>query len=513
MSRLSDENSSKSAKLTAMQFILALDQGTTSSRAIVFDREGQIRSVAQKEFQQIYPQPAWVEHDPMEIWSTQLEVARTALAGAKLKAGDIAAIGITNQRETAVLWDRKTGQPIHNAIVWQDRRTAGFCDSLKKRGLSESIREKTGLEIDAYFSASKIDWLLEHVPGAREKAERGDLAFGTIDSWLVWKLTAGARHITDPGNASRTMLYNLHAKKWDADLLREFKVPATLLPEVRSTSEVYGETAKGLFEQPIPIAGIAGDQQAALFGQTCFKRGMAKNTYGTGCFMLMNTGSKPMTSKHRLLTTVAWDVSGKTEYALEGSVFIGGAVVQWLRDGLGLIKSSAEVESLASSVPDSGGVYLVPAFAGLGAPHWDPYARGAMLGITRGTTGAHIARAALEGIAFQVADVIETMKLDSGITVPELKVDGGASTNDLLLQFQADLLQVPVTRPKVLETTALGAAYLAGLAVGYWKDREQIESKWEAGQTFEPRLSSDEAAARRSRWAEALKRARGWEAA
>jgi glycerol kinase len=507
------QDSSKSSTLTCMSFILALDQGTTSSRAIVFDHEGQIRSVAQKEFQQIYPQPAWVEHDPMEIWSTQLEVAHAALAGTKLKAGDIAAIGITNQRETAVLWDRKTGRPIHNAIVWQDRRTAGFCDALKKRGLSECIREKTGLEIDAYFSASKIHWLLEHVPGARESAERGDLAFGTIDSWLVWNLTGGARHITDPGNASRTMLYNLHSKKWDDDLLREFKVPATLLPEVRSTSEVYGETAKGLFDQPIPISGIAGDQQAALFGQTCFKRGMAKNTYGTGCFMLMNTGSKPMTSKHRLLTTVAWDISGQTEYALEGSVFIGGAVVQWLRDGLGLIKSSAEVESLAASVPDSGGVYLVPAFAGLGAPQWDPYARGAMLGITRGTTGAHIARAALEGIAFQVADVIETMKLDSDITVPELKVDGGASTNDLLLQFQADLLQVPVTRPKVLETTALGAAYLAGLAVGYWKDREQIESKWKVGQTFEPRLSSDEATARRARWSEALKRARGWERA
>lgn len=494
-----------------MKAILALDQGTTSCRAILFDETGQSRGVAQKEFRQIYPQPGWVEHDPQEIWCAQLEVARQVLANTGVSPREIAALGITNQRETTLLWDRRTGQPIHNAIVWQDRRTAGFCDQLKRNGLGELIARKSGLVIDAYFSGSKIRWLLDHVPGARERAERGELAFGTIDTWLLWNLTGGALHITDPSNASRTMLFNLHSGTWDEELLAALKVPRAVLPEVRASSEVYGETAPGVFEAPIRLAGVAGDQQAALFGQNCFHRGLAKNTYGTGCFMLMNIGQEPAPSKYQLLTTVAWKANGQTEYALEGSVFIGGAVVQWLRDGLGLIKTSTEVEALAASVPDAGGVYLVPAFAGLGAPHWDQYARGTITGLTRGTTAAHLARAALEGIAFQVADVLEVMKEDSGIALNELRVDGGAAANNLLMQFQADILRVPVVRPKTLETTALGAAYLAGLAVGFWKDRAEVQRVWTADRTFEPKLSADEAAHRRSRWAEALRRARQWE--
>ncbi|MCX6925248.1 MAG: glycerol kinase GlpK, partial [Verrucomicrobia bacterium] len=479
-----------------MSFMLALDQGTTSSRAILFDHAGAIRASAQKEFPQLFPQAGWVEHNPREIWSSQLEVARTALALAGLRAGDVAAIGITNQRETTVVWDRRSGEPIYNAIVWQDRRTAGFCDDLKRMGHGELITRKTGLVIDAYFSGSKIRWLLDHVPGARERARGGELAFGTIDTWLLNKLTGGALHLTDPSNASRTLLFNLHTGAWDEELLRLLDVPREMLPEVRSSSEVYGETAPELFGNPIPIAGIAGDQQAALFGQNCFTRGLAKNTYGTGCFMLMNTGTKPVASRHQLLTTVAWKAGAQTDYALEGSVFIGGAVVQWLRDGLGLIKSSADVEALAASVPDCGGVYLVPAFAGLGAPHWDQYARGTITGLTRGTTGGHIARAALEGIAFQVADVLDVMREDSGIRLPELRVDGGASANNLLMQFQADLLQVPVVRPKVAETTALGAACLAGLAVGFWKDRAEVQQSWQPDRTFEPAKRPDEVAHR-----------------
>jgi glycerol kinase len=494
-----------------MSFILALDQGTTSSRAILFDQAGAICASAQKEFPQLFPQPGWVEHDPLEIWSSQLEVARAALASARLTAGDVAAIGITNQRETAIIWDRRSGEPIHNAIVWQDRRTAGFCDDLKRAGHGDLITRKTGLVIDAYFSGSKIRWLLDHVPDARDRARRGELAFGTVDTWLLWKLTGGALHLTDPSNASRTLLFNLHTGAWDEELLRLLDVPRELLPEVRSSSEVFGETAPDLFDARVPISGIAGDQQAALFGQSCFSRGLAKNTYGTGCFMLMNTGTQPVTSRHQLLTTVAWKTGAQTDYALEGSVFVAGAVVQWLRDGLGLIKSSPEVEALAASVPDCGGVYLVAAFAGLGAPHWDQYARGTITGLTRGTTAGHIARAALEGIAFQVADVLEVMQADSGIPVPELRVDGGASANNLLMQFQADILQVPVVRPKVAETTALGAACLAGLAVGFWKDRAEVGKAWQPDRTFEPAKSPDEVAHRRGRWAEALNRAREWE--
>ena len=494
-----------------MPFILALDQGTTSSRAIVFDHAGGIRASAQRELRQIFPQAGWVEHDPLEIWSSQLEVARAALARAGLRAGDVAAIGITNQRETTVVWDRCTGEPIHNAIVWQDRRTAGFCDDLKRAGYGDPVRRKTGLVIDAYFSGSKVRWLLDHVPGARERAQRGELAFGTIDTWLLWKLTGGALHFTDPGNASRTLLFNLHTGAWDEELLRVLEVPRELLPEVRSSSEIYGETAPGLFDARVRIGGIAGDQQAALFGQNCCSRGMAKNTYGTGCFLLMNTGQQPVASRHQLLATVAWKTGEQTDYALEGSVFIGGAVVQWLRDGLGLIKSSADVELLAASVPDCGGVYFVPAFAGLGAPHWDQYARGTITGLTRGTTAGHIARAALEGIAFQVADVLEVMQKDSGVAVPELRVDGGASASNLLMQFQADLLRVRVVRPKVAETTAFGAACLAGLAVGFWKDRTEVQQAWQPDRVFKPAKSLDEVAHRRSRWAEALNRAREWE--
>ncbi len=491
--------------------ILALDQGTTSSRAIVFDHDGSIRAVAQKEFQQIFPQSGWVEHDALEIWQTQLDTARDALAKAGLSARDIAAIGITNQRETTVVWDRATGAPIHNAIVWQDRRTASFCDDLKEAGHAPLIQQKTGLVIDAYFSGSKLRWLLDNVPGARARAERGELAFGTIDTWLLWNLTGGALHVTDPSNASRTMLYDLHSGTWSDELLEILGVPRAMLPDIRSSSEVYSESLPDLLGGAIPIAGIAGDQQAALFGQGCFSRGLAKNTYGTGCFMLMNIGGTPAPSKHQLLTTVAWRTGTETAFALEGSVFIGGAAVQWLRDGLGIIQSSSEVEALAASVPDSAGVYLVPAFAGLGAPHWDQYARGSIAGITRGTNRGHIARAALEGIAFQVADVLDVMKQDSGVTMNELRVDGGACTNNLLMQFQADVLQVPVVRPKVIETTALGAAYLAGLAVGFWKSQSEVAAAWQVDRRFVPTMPPAEVAHRRSRWAEALNRSRDWE--
>lgn len=495
-----------------MSFILALDQGTTSSRAILFDHSGAIRASAQKEFQQIYPRAGWVEHDPREIWSSQLEVARQALAQAGLRASDIAAIGITNQRETTVLWDRRTGEPLYNAIVWQDRRTAGFCDELKRAGRQDVVRDKAGLVIDAYFSGSKLRWLLDNLTGdTRKRAARGDLAFGTIDAWLLWNLTGGALHVTDPSNASRTMLFNLRTGQWDDELLRLLDIPREVLPEVRSSSEVYGESLPRWLGSAVPLGGIAGDQQSALFGQNCFNLGAAKNTYGTGCFMLMNIGDQPAASRHQLLTTVGWKVAGRTQYALEGSVFIGGAVVQWLRDGLGLVKNSAEIEALARSVPDSGGVYLVPAFAGLGAPHWDQYARGTITGLTRGTTAGHVARAALEGIAFQVADVLDVMREDSGIALNELRVDGGASANDLLMQFQADLLRVPVVRPKVVETTALGAAYLAGLAVGYWRGLKEVQTAWQADRVFEPRADEGHIKHRRGRWKEALARARDWE--
>ena len=494
------------------QFILSFDQGTTSSRSIIFNEKGDIVSTAQKEFTQIFPQPGWVEHDPAEIWSTQLGTAAEAITKASLTVQEIAAIGITNQRETTVVWDRKTGTPLYNAIVWQDRRTASYCDELKQAGHALAIQQKTGLVIDAYFSATKLKWILDHVDGARDKAAKGELCFGTIDTWLLWNLTQGAVHATDVTNASRTMMFNIHSLQWDDELLSLFNIPRSVLPEVRSSSEVYGHTQNILTAKHVPVAGIAGDQQAALFGQMCTKPGMVKNTYGTGCFMLMNTGEQPVLSKNNLLTTIAWQLNGKTFYALEGSVFIAGAVVQWLRDGLGLIKSSTEIEALASTVPDCGGVYLVPAFAGLGAPHWDQYARGNINGLTRGTTAGHIARAALEGIAFQVADVLDVMKEDSGISLNELRVDGGASANNLLMQIQADILGVRVVRPKVVETTALGAAYLAGLATGFWKNRAEVQLAWQKEREFEPHKSAGEIAHRRSRWTEALKRAREWEA-
>lgn len=494
-----------------MPFILALDQGTTSSRAILFTGEGRIHHVAQREFRQIFPRPGWVEHDPEEIWESQLAVAGEMMKKTNITAGDIAAIGITNQRETAIVWDRKTSRPIHNAIVWQDRRTAAFCDQLRRGGHEQTIQSKTGLVIDPYFSASKIRWILDQVPGARQRAERGELAFGTVDSWLLWKLTSGRLHITDVTNASRTMLYNLHTGQWDEELLSLLQIPRSMLPEIRPSSQIYGESSRELLGGSIPLAAVAGDQQAALFGQTCFTRGLAKNTYGTGCFLLMNVGSQAVRSQHKLLTTVAWQINGQTEYALEGSVFVAGAVVQWLRDGLGIIKSAADIEPLAASVENSGGVYFVPAFAGLGPPHWDPFARGSIFGITRGTSAGHIARAALESIAFQVADVLDVMRKDSGIGIEELRVDGGAAKNDLLLQFQAGLLRVPVVRPQVTETTALGAAYLAGLAVGFWKSRQEISQHWQIERQFEPQLMETEARHRRARWSEALRRSRGWE--
>ena len=474
------------------QFILALDQGTTSSRAIVFDHLGNIKSIAQKEFTQIFPQPGWVEHDANEIWSTQLGVAAEAVIMAELAIKDIAAIGITNQRETTVLWDRTTGQPMHNAIVWQDRRTAAYCDQLKQEGWAKKIQQKTGLIIDAYFSATKLKWMLDHVPGAREKAAKGEVCFGTIDSWLIWKLTNGKVHATDVSNASRTMLYNIHSLAWDEELLQLMNIPASILPEVKSSSEVYGFTQQILTSHSIPIAGIAGDQQAALFGQMCTRSGMVKNTYGTGCFMLMNTGTQPVPSTNNLLTTIAWQINGETQYALEGSVFIAGAVVQWLRDGLKIIRSSSEVEALATKVTNNDGVYLVPAFAGLGAPHWNQHARGTVFGVTRGTTDAHIARAALESIAYQTMDVLKAMEADAGIAIRELRVDGGATANNLLMQFQSDMLNTKVVRPAITETTALGAAYLAGLAVGYWKSIEEISMQWQMEKTFHPEMSDDQ---------------------
>ncbi len=492
-------------------YILALDQGTTSSRAIIFDNHGKIKSAAQKEFKQIFPKPGWVEHNPEEIWYSQKNVASEALSNAGIHAKDIAAIGITNQRETTVVWERDTGKPVHNAVVWQDRRTADICSRLKKKGYETLFREKTGLVLDSYFSGTKIQWILDNVKGAREKAEAGELAFGTIDSWLVWNLTAGKKHITDATNASRTLLYNIHTGEWDNELLKILDIPLNILPEVRSSSEVYGETSENIFSVPIPVAGIAGDQQSALFGQMCRERGMTKNTYGTGCFMVLNTGADAVPSRNNLLTTVAWKIGSRTEYALEGSIFIAGAVVQWLRDGLGLIKSAREIEKLAASVKDNGGIYLVPAFAGLGAPHWDQYARGVITGITRGTTAGHFARAALEGIAYQVADVLEAMEADSNLNISELRVDGGAAVNNLLMQFQADILGVPVVRPNVLETTALGTAYLAGLAVNYWKNIEEIAGQWGIDKRFNPSMKTETIKELRSRWNNALERSKLWE--
>jgi glycerol kinase len=466
------------------KFILSFDQGTTSSRAIVFNKEGGIVSIAQREFEQIYPQPGWVEHNASEIWTTQISVATEAIVKASLTPTAIAAIGITNQRETTVLWDRKTGEPLYNAIVWQDRRTSAYCDELKAKGLAKNIQEKTGLILDAYFSATKIKWILDNVAGAREKAAAGEIAFGTIDSWLIWNLTDGRVHVTDVSNASRTMIYNIHTLDWDQELLDLFDIPRNILPEVKSSSEVYGETTGNVLAAKIPIAGIAGDQQAALFGQMCTQVGMVKNTYGTGCFMLMNIGDKPIVSQNNLVTTIAWKINGKVQYALEGSIFIGGAVVQWLRDGLGIINTSAEVEQLALKVQDTGGVYLVPAFAGLGAPHWNQDARGTITGITRGTTAAHIARAAVESIAFQTMEVLKAMEADSGHRIKELRVDGGATANDMLMQFQADLLDTTVIRPEVTEVTALGSAYLAGLAVGYWNSMDDISGQWKIDKNF-----------------------------
>jgi glycerol kinase len=495
-----------------MRYILALDQGTTSSRAIVFDPHGTIRTIAQKEFRQIFPAPGWVEHDADEIWASQIGVAVEALGRAGLQASDIAAIGITNQRETTIVWDRDTGMPIHHAIVWQDRRTAEYCEQLKAQGAAATVQAKTGLLIDAYFSATKIRWLLDNVAGARERAAAGRLAFGTVDSWLVWKLTGGRRHVTDVTNASRTMLFDIHRLAWDDELLRLFDIPASMLPDVQASSTVYGETSTTLGIGSIPIAGIAGDQQAALFGQMCLEPGMSKNTYGTGCFLLQNIGTTPTASRNRLVTTVAWQIGGRTEYALEGSVFIGGAVVQWLRDGLGVIRQAADVEALALSVPDNGGVYFVPAFAGLGAPHWDPFARGTLVGLTRGTTAGHIARAALESIALQVAELLDAMAADCGVGATELRVDGGAAGNNMLMQMQADLLGVPVVRPAVTETTALGAAYLAGLAVGYWPSADTLTGQWRVDRRFEPQLEAATRHRQRSRWAAAVERAKGWEA-
>jgi glycerol kinase len=491
------------------KFILALDQGTTSSRAIVFDHNGKPAATAQKEFTQHYPKPGWVEHNADEIWSSQLGVANEAIAAAGLKSTDIAAIGITNQRETTIVWDRKTGKPVHNAIVWQDRRTADFCDNLKKEIFATKIPEKTGLIIDAYFSATKIRWILDNVSNAREKAQKGDLAFGTVDSWLIWNLTRGKVHVTDVTNASRTMLYNIHTLQWDEELLKIFDIPASILPEVKSSSEPYGNT-DGCFSSSIPVAGIAGDQQAALFGQMCVEPGMVKNTYGTGCFMVMNIGTRPIESKSKLLTTIAWKVGNKTEYALEGSIFIAGAVVQWLRDSLGIIKNSSDVEKLAAKVKSSEGVYFVPAFAGLGAPYWNQHARGTITGLTRGSTAAHIARAALDSIAYQTLEVLQAMKNDSGINIRELRVDGGATVNNNLMQFQADLLQANVVRPKITETTALGAAYLAGLAVNYWNDLKEIREQWQVDRVFKPSIPGYETLSLVKGWKQAINAAISW---
>lgn len=493
-----------------MNFVLALDQGTTSSRAIVFGHDGAMRAVAQKEFTQIFPRPGWVEHDPGEIWSTQVAVAAEAIARAGITAADIAAIGITNQRETTLVWDRATGVPVCNAIVWQDRRTAPYCDELKAQGLEPQFAAKTGLVIDSYFSGTKLAWILENVPGVRARAEAGALAFGTVDSWLIWKLSRGGVHVTEPTNASRTLLYNIHNGRWDEELLELLNVPRSMLPEVGPSSGVVAETAGGLFAKAIPVAGIAGDQQAALFGQRCLAPGMVKNTYGTGCFMLMHTGSVPVRSRSKLVTTAVCPSGRAREYALEGSVFIAGAVVQWLRDGLGIIRTADEVEALAKSVPDNGGIYLVPAFTGLGSPHWDPYARGAILGLTRGAGAGHLARAALEGIAYQTADVLQAMESDSSLVLRELRVDGGATHNDTLMQFQADVLGVPVVRPRIRETTALGAAYLAGLGVGFWNDPKALDAQWQAERVFEPQMERSQAAELLAGWRRAVERAKQW---
>lgn len=492
------------------KLILALDQGTTSSRAILFNHSGEIEYVSQKDFRQIFPTPGWVEHDPNEIWSSQISVAAEVIAKAGISGLEVAAIGITNQRETTIVWDKETGEPIYNAIVWQDRRTSKYCDELKEQGHAETIKEKTGLVLDAYFSATKLKWILDHVEGARQKAEEGKLCFGTVDTWLVWKLTRGKMFITDVSNASRTMLLNIHTLEWDNDLLELFDIPRNILPEVKQSSEIYGETATTLFSTKIPIAGIAGDQQAALFGQMCTTPGMVKNTYGTGCFLLMNTGTEAVSSKNNLLTTVAWKINGEVNYALEGSVFVGGAAIQWLRDGLKLIHSSDEINKLAASVPDNGGVYFVPALTGLGAPYWDQYARGTIVGITRGTTDAHIARATLEGIAFQVYDIVKAMEADSGRASLELRVDGGASASDLLMQIQSDLFGFKTTRPKTLETTALGAAYLAGLAVGYWKSIDEIQEQWIVDKDFHPQLAREQVDKMTHFWKKAVKSAQSW---
>jgi len=486
------------------KYILSLDQGTTSSRAIIVDQSGQIKAIAQKEFSQIFPDSGWVEHDPIEIWSSQRAVIAEAMAKVNLQNKDIAAIGITNQRETTIIWDRKTGKPVYNAIVWQDRRTAGMCDALKKAGHSETIQSKTGLVIDAYFSGTKIKWILDHIAGARQRAEAGELAFGTVDSWLIWNLTRGKLHITDVTNASRTMLYNIHTLAWDDELLKILDIPKALLPEVKSSSEVYGESRWG-----IPIAGVAGDQQAGLFGQMAIEPGMVKNTYGTGCFLMANTGKTPVSSKNNLLTTIAWQINGETTYALEGSIFIGGAVVQWLRDGLEFFRDSSEIEALARTVKDNGGVFLVPAFAGLGAPHWNQYARGIIAGVTRGTTKGHIARAALEAICYQCKDVMEAMQGDAEIPIKELRVDGGASVNDALMQFQSDILHIDVVRPKSHESTALGAAYLAGLAIGFW-DIDTLKSRWVEDRTFHPNMESEERERKYARWLKAVDLSKDW---
>ncbi|SNS37957.1 glycerol kinase [Belliella buryatensis] len=492
------------------QYILSLDQGTTSSRAIIFDAKGQIVSVAQKDFRQHFPRSGWVEHDPQEIWSSQSAVMIESLANQGIKANQIAAIGITNQRETTIVWDKKTGKAIYNAIVWQDRRTAAFCNELKEAGKAEMITQKTGLILDAYFSSTKIKWILDNVEGARDKAELGELAFGTVDTWLIWKLTGSKAHATDISNASRTMLYNIHEEKWDEELLDLFKIPRNMLPEVKESAEIVGETAGDILSHKIPISGVAGDQQAALFGQLCTQAGMAKTTYGTGCFLVMNTGDKPVTSSNKLLTTIAWKVNGKTSYALEGSVFIGGAAIQWLRDGIELFGHAKESEKLAASLVDNDGVYFVPALSGLGAPHWDQDARGAFFGITRGTTIAHMTRAALEAIAYQVNDVLKAMEKDSDEPTKELRVDGGATANNFLMQFQADILGCKITRPKIIETTAIGAAFLAGLAVGFWKDEEELKSLWEEDKSFEPNMDKEKVEKYLHFWHKAVERSKNW---
>ncbi len=492
------------------EYILSFDAGTTSSRAIVFDKKGTIVAVAQKEFQQIFPQPGWVEHDANEIWSTQIGVAAEAIVKAGITANDIAAIGITNQRETTVVWDRNTSQPVYNAIVWQDRRTSDYCDQLKKDGTAAIIKEKTGLVTDAYFSGTKIKWILDNVEGAREKAEKGDLCFGTVDSWLLWKLTNGKVHATDVSNASRTMIFNIHSLEWDGELLQKMNIPAGILPQVRASSEVYGHTQHLLTSAEIPVAGMAGDQQAALFGQMCTAEGMVKNTYGTGCFMLMNTGAKPVTSHNNLLTTIAWKINDEVHYALEGSVFIAGAVVQWLRDGLKIIQKSGDVEALTATEKDNGGVYMVPAFTGLGAPYWNQHARGIIVGLTRGSTDGHIARAAVESIAYQTMDVLHAMEADSGITIKEVRVDGGATINNYLMQFQANLLNTSVVRPTVTETTALGAAYLAGLAVGFWQSIDEVKAYWAAEKTFDSSMKEEVRNSLQKEWKRAVRAAEAW---